>query len=73
MSRNTIEDVTEGSFWSTADGREFLVLSVSEQEGNTWVHYRRQDRRDPQEYSCFVESFIQRFRRITNDKRYWAR
>lgn len=71
MSRNTIEDVTEGSFWSTADGREFLVLSVSEQEGNTWVHYRRNDRRDSQEYSCFVESFIQRFVRITNDKRYY--
>lgn len=70
---NQIEDVVAGSFWSTANGQEFVVLALTEQDGNTWVHYRRNDRKDPQEYSCFVESFVQRYRRITNDKRYWTR
>ena len=73
MTTNQIEDVVAGSFWSTANGQEFVVLSLTEQDGNTWVHYRRNDRKDPQEYSCFVESFVQRYRRITNDKRYWTR
>ena len=70
---NQIEDVVAGSFWASANGQEFVVLSIAEQDGNTWVHYRRNDRKDPQEYSCFVESFVQRYRRITNDKRYWTR
>ena len=68
---NQINEVTPGSFWASPSGQEFLVLSVTEQDGHTWVHYRRHDRRDPQEYSCFVESFVQRYKRISNDRRVW--
>lgn len=58
--------VKEGSRWGTADRKHFLVLSVTEIDGHTWVHYR-EDRGikvpaiECKEYSCYLESFIQRF------------
>ena len=58
--------VKEGSLWGTSDGKKFRVLSVTEVEGHTWVHYR-EDRGikvpaiECKEYSCYIESFIQRF------------
>lgn len=60
--------VTEGSLWGTAEGKFFRVLSVVEVDGNTWVHYR-EDRGikvpalECREYSCYQESFLQRFRK----------
>jgi hypothetical protein len=35
-------------------------------DGNTWVHYRNQQ---GEEFSCFEEAFILRFREDANDKR----
>ncbi len=58
--------VKQGSRWGTADRKHFLVLSVTEIDGHTWVHYR-EDRGikvpaiECKEYSCYVESFVQRF------------
>ena len=58
--------VKQGSRWGTADRKHFLVLSVTEIDGHTWVHYR-EDRGikvpaiECKEYSCYIESFIQRF------------
>ncbi len=58
--------VKEGSRWGTADRKHFLVLSVTEIDGHTWVHYR-EDRGNKvpaiecKEYSCYLESFTQRF------------
>jgi hypothetical protein len=61
--------VKEGSLWGTADGKFFRVLSVTEIEGNTWVHYREDKGiKVPviqcREYSCYLESFITRFREL---------
>ena len=59
--------VKEGSIWGTVDGKRFRVLSVTEVEGHTWVHYR-EDKGfkvpavECKEYSCYLESFKQRFR-----------
>jgi hypothetical protein len=58
--------VKQGSRWGTADRKHFLVLSVTEIDGHTWVHYR-EDRGikvpaiECKEYSCYLESFVQRF------------
>ena len=58
--------VKEGTVWGTSDGKRFRVISVTELEGHTWVHYR-EDRGikvpviECKEYSCYVESFVQRF------------
>ena len=58
--------VKEGTVWGTADGKRFRVLSITELEGHTWVHYR-EDRGikvpviECKEYSCYIESFVQRF------------
>ena len=52
----------DGSHWSGTDGTVFRVLHTVELEGHTWVHYCSEDKTPPREYSCYVESFLQRFR-----------
>ncbi len=57
--------VKPGSLWHSID-KHFRVISVTEVEGHTWVHYR-EDRGikvpviECREYSCYLESFVQRF------------
>ena len=58
--------VKEGTLWGSSDSKKFRVISVSEVEGHTWVHYRDElkgfDQSAAREYSCYIESFEQRFR-----------
>jgi len=52
--------IKEGSRWLGNDRKVFTVISVVELEGHTWVHYRDNER----EYSCYQESFEQRFQQL---------
>lgn len=61
--------VKDGSFWTSNDGKEFVVLHTIELDGKVWVHYRDQDCPECREYSCYVESFIARFNPVLNDRR----
>lgn len=61
--------IQEGSRWSGNDSKVFVVLHVVEQDGHTWVHYRDEEGTPPREYSCYQESFLQRFRENNNDSR----
>jgi hypothetical protein len=57
--------VKEGSKWaSTGDNNKFHVIHVIEIEGHTWVHYIKENAPEDsnREYSCYLESFLQRFR-----------
>lgn len=59
--------VKEGSVWWAGDQKKFRVISIVETEGNTWIHYREEPQRwrpasDLKEYSCYKESFVERFR-----------
>ena len=60
--------VQQGTLWGSSDSKKFRVISVTEVEGNTWVHYRDElpgfDQSKAREYSCYVESFEQRFRKL---------
>ena len=47
-----------GSKWSSIDDT-FVVIHVIELDGHTWVHYRKEP--NETEYSCYVESFVERF------------
>ena len=51
----------EGSKWWGGDKLKFRVLSIVEVEGHTWVHYIKENTEEPREYSCYLESFLQRF------------
>jgi hypothetical protein len=58
--------VKVGSKWSSTD-KQFCVISVTEVDGHTWVHYRedlgiRVPVKECKEYSCYQESFLLRFR-----------
>jgi len=57
-----MSQVKKGTKWSGTDGKEFVVIDVIEREGHTWVHYRDNRRDEPREYSCYLESFLARFR-----------
>ena len=61
--------IKEGSKWSSVTGQEFRVLNVVELEGHTWVHYIKEHalEDDIREYSCYIESFLQRFKEYPND------
>lgn len=61
--------VKEGTLWQGGEDKRFRVISVSEVDGNTWVYYREEPKKyvpakDCKEYSCFLESFVHRFRSI---------
>lgn len=56
----------EGSKWSGTDCRDvFHVINTVEIDGHTWVYYIKdinKETNEIREYSCYVESFLQRFR-----------
>jgi len=50
----------DGSKWSGADSRKiFCVIYTKEIENHMWIYYREQE--SGNEYSCYLESFLQRF------------
>jgi hypothetical protein len=57
-----MKPLKEGTRW---DGGEkvFVVLQeVEADDGHKWVYYREERGNPPREYSCYKESFLQRFR-----------
>ena len=58
--------VKEGSKWLGNANDKFHVIHVVEVEGNTWVHYIKENAPEDEirEYSCYQESFLSRFRPI---------
>ncbi len=56
--------VKEGTTWWAGEAKKFVVLAVVEQEGHTWVYYRDENGSPPREYSCYQESFLQRFSQL---------
>ena len=59
--------VKEGSKWTgTNDNRKYHVIHVIELNGHTWVHYIKETapEHETREYSCYLESFLSRFRQI---------
>jgi hypothetical protein len=56
--------VEAGTRWDAGNGKTFVVLHVVEQDGNVWVHYRSDNAKENKEYSCYLESFVQRFRQL---------
>jgi len=59
--------VTEGSKWTGVTGNDkFHVIHVVELDGHTWVHYIKENAPEDttREYSCYLESFLGRFRAL---------
>ncbi len=50
-----------GTKWWSTEGKKFHVIHRIELEGKIWIHYIREDKENSQEYSCYEESFLQRF------------
>lgn len=58
--------VKEGEIWTSVHGVRFRVIAVIEADGKLWVHYRNESADKPEEYSCYLESFITRFSLCVN-------
>lgn len=57
--------IKAGTRWSGSEHAAFVVINVVKLDDHVWVHYRKET--DPaKEYSCYIESFIQRFRSLPN-------
>ena len=56
----------DGSKWTGAAGERFHVLHTIKIEDKTWVHYIKENakERETREYSCYLESFLERFREL---------
>jgi hypothetical protein len=56
--------VKEGSRWAGNSDDTYHVIHVVELDGHTWVHYIKEKapEHSNREYSCYQESFLQRFR-----------
>jgi hypothetical protein len=62
--------VEAGTIWAGRDRKKFVVISVTEVDGHTWVHYRDDSGiNGSHEYSCYEESFIQRFSPALNESK----
>jgi hypothetical protein len=56
----------DGSRWIGQGSHEvFRVLHTIELDGHIWIHYRN-DNNGEREYSCYVESFLERFKETPN-------
>lgn len=51
-----------GSKWWGGNDKSFRVESIVELEGKTWVHYIELG--SDKKYSCYLESFLERFKEI---------
>jgi hypothetical protein len=61
--------VKEGTLWWGGRDKKFRVISVTEVDGHVWVYYREEaglfsKQTECREYSCYIESFVQRFTQI---------
>jgi len=59
--------VKEGSRWVGNGSETFHVIHTIELDGHKWVHYIKENAQTHdlnREYSCYEESFLQRFRPI---------
>jgi hypothetical protein len=61
-------NIERGSRWQGQD-HFFRVIDIVDIDGQLWVHYIKENSTDDvnREYSCFVESFLSRFREAPND------
>jgi hypothetical protein len=62
--------VKEGSKWvGVTSNDKFHVIHVIELDGHTWVHYIKENAPEDatREYSCYLESFLGRFRALPDD------
>ena len=62
---NTEQRPKIGSRWRASQGQIFVVIDIVDIKDHTWVHYREKD--TSQEYSCFLESFYDRFTETPNE------
>jgi hypothetical protein len=58
--------VKVGSKWSGNEDNIFRVIHVIELDDHTWIHYIKENAPEDttREYSCYLESFLSRFRAI---------
>jgi hypothetical protein len=63
--------VEKGTRWGALPDREFMVIGIFEDQDHTWVHYREDPKKyksngEYKEYSCYLESFVERFRPLVD-------
>lgn len=57
--------INVGTKWQGTGRTQFVVISVTEVDEHIWVHYR--DDKGTREYSCYKESFVQRYSPVLNE------
>lgn len=68
-SDDKLEVPRDGSLWAGTDMIKFRVLHTITLDNHIWVHYIKHNSSDAgtREYSCYVESFLERFNEVPDD------
>lgn len=53
--------VKEGTRWTGGD-KVFHVVHKVEIDGHVWIHYEQDNCNECREFSCYEQSFLERFR-----------
>ena len=67
--------IDAGTLWAGNDRKKFIVISTVVIDERKWIYYRDEETlypNEPREYSCYEESFLDRFVPITNESKHKA-
>lgn len=54
--------IVENGIWSDVEGKKFRIIKVIEIDEQIWIYYASKGKEPYQEYSCYLESFLERFK-----------
>ena len=57
-----------GSIWKDAEGKEFVVTYIDHNMNGSWVHYRGTHLSTEKDFSCLIDAFKERFKRVENTR-----
>jgi hypothetical protein len=56
--------LTPNQIWQDDQGQQYQIIHIiQDDQGHDWVHYRTLSM-EPQEHSCWVETFLQRYQEV---------
>lgn len=62
---NTTKLIKVDSSWSDGMGKKFHIIKVAELDGYLWIHYKQDRIVEHKEFSCYLESFLERFTEVS--------
>lgn len=56
-----IISIQAGTRWRGVSNHVIVIYEIKAEDGHEWIYYRDADVDTPREYSCYKESFLDRY------------